>query len=394
MPRGYRGLTTRILEALNPKPPVEGAVEPLEPPVYRSATYAYPPARATVRGKPLKYSREDNPTVAILERLIAALEGAGDALAFNTGMAALATTLLAILEPGSRIVVSREAYGATLTLLETLARKLSLELVKAGPETDEIAEQASVKGTRLVLVETITNPMARVIDVPEVVKAAHDAGALVLVDNTIATPILYQPLRDGADLVAHSLTKYIAGHNDALGGAVAGPKRLLDQVWAMRKLLGTIMDPEQAYLVARGAETLELRVKRHCENARHVAEHLADHPKVTEVYYPGLPGSPSRTRAAEKLLPPGMYGAILSFRIRGGRDEAHRLMARLKLVKPSPSLGATRTLISYPIESSHSTLPPEERKRLGITEDLLRLSIGLEDPNDIAEDLDQALAAI
>jgi cystathionine gamma-synthase len=394
MPGSYRGITSRVLAALRELAELDG-FEAVVPPVYRTAIYRFPnPEGPRLRGRPVKYSREENPTVYLLERVLAALEEGEDALAFSSGMAAISTTILALLEPGSRVVVSREAYGATLSLLNML-RRWGLEVVPAGPDTEEIAYEASRKGTSLVLVETITNPLVRVIDVPEVVKAARESGATVVVDNTFATPVLFQPLRYGADLVVHSLTKYIAGHNDVVGGAVVGPYKLVSEtLWQARKLLGTMMDPEQAYLVIRGAKTLELRMERHCRNAMHVAEHLADHPKVVEVYYPGLPGSPSRTEAAEKLLPPGMYGGVVSFRIRGGRDEVHRFMARLKLVRPSPSLGGTESIISYPVESSHSTLPPEERRRLGITEDLVRLSVGLEDPNDIVEDLDQALAAV
>ena len=394
MPAGYRGITTRVLAALAELEEHDG-FHAVVPPVYRTAIYRFPlPPGPRIRGRPVKYSREENPTVHLLERVMAALEEGEDALAFSSGMAAISTTVLGLLEPGARVVVSREAYGATLSLFGML-RRWGLEVVPAGPDTEDIAYEASRRGTRMVFVETITNPLVRVIDVPEVVKAARESGAIVVVDNTFATPVLFRPLRHGADLVVHSLTKYIAGHNDVVGGAVVGPSSLVsERLWQARKLLGTMMDPEQAYLVIRGAKTLELRVERHCRSALHVAEFLADHPKVVEVYYPGLPGSPSRTEAAERLLPPGMYGGVVSFRIRGGRDEVYRLMSRLKLVRPSPSLGGTETIISYPVESSHSSLPPEERRLLGITEDLVRLSVGLEDPEDIVEDLDQALAAI
>ncbi len=367
---------------------------PIVPPVYRSAMFEYPrPDAPAVRGRPYKYSREDNPTLVALERVITLLEGGEDSLVFATGMAAISTLLFSLLKPGDRVVVSREAYGSTLKLFDAL-RGWGVEVVRAGPDSGEIAYEASKPGTRLVFVETITNPLLRVTDVPLVAKAARESGAMLVVDNTFATPVLFRPLEHGADIVVHSLTKYMAGHNDVMGGSVTGPSRIIsERVWEWRRLLGTTMDPEQAFLVLRGLKTLEVRVERHCRNAMHVAEFLVDHPRVVEVYYPGLPGSPGY-EVARKLFPSGLYGGVVSFRIRGGRSSVERFFSKLRLIRPAPSLGGPESVVAYPVASSHATLPEEERRILGITEDLVRLSVGLENVEDIIEDLDNALSSI
>ncbi|ABM80671.1 cystathionine gamma-synthase family protein [Hyperthermus butylicus] len=388
-----KGPTTKVIQALSSALGSD-PYAPIVTPIYRTAPFMFPREDSPmIRGRPYKYSREDNPTIVTLEKAITILEEGEDTLVFNTGMAAISTLLFALLGPGDRVVATREAYGSTLHLLKELER-WGVKVVLAGPDSGDIASEASKPGTKLVFVETITNPLLHVTDVPEVAKAARESGAILVVDNTFATPILFRPLRHGATLVVHSLTKYMAGHNDVMGGSVTGPASIVsDRLWEWRKIMGTTMDPEQAFLVARGLKTLEIRVKRHCENALKIAEFLAEHPKIREVYYPGLPGNPSHS-VAKRLFPSGMYGGVVSFRVRGGRNEVLKLMRRLTLVKPSPSLGAPESLLAYPVESSHSSLSPEERKALGITEDLVRLSVGLENYEDIIEDLDQALSAL
>ncbi len=368
--------------------------QPITPPVYRTAIFTYPREDGPrVRGRPYKYSREDNPTLVYLERVITELEEGEDTLVFATGMAAISTLLFTLLKPGDRVVVSREAYGSTLRLFDRL-HLWGVEVVFAGPDTEGIVEEASKPGTRLVFVETITNPLLRVIDVPEVAKAAREAGAVLVVDNTFATPVLYKPLRDGATFVVHSLTKYIAGHNDVLGGSVTGPASIVSgELWESRRMLGTTMDPGQAFLVLRGVRTLEVRVERHCRNAMSVAEFLVDHPRVLQVYYPGLPGSPGH-ETAKRLFPSGMYGGVVSFRVKGGRSAVERLFSKLRIIRPSPSLGGPESVAAYPVMSSHASLPEEERRKLGITEDLVRLSVGLENVEDIIEDLDRALSSL
>lgn len=288
------------------------------------------------------------------------------------------------------MLLPMEVYSTTLQLARSLS-KFGVRVETAWPSTEKLAE-AVRPSTKLVLVETITNPLLRVIDVPLLAKCCEEAGATLVVDNTFATPILYKPLKDGAKIVLHSATKYLSGHNDLIAGTLSSDEETIRQLWDWRRKLGTIMAPMEAYLLLRGLKTLELRVKRHCENAQAVAEFLKDHPKVKQVHYPGLPDNEYHKTAAKILR--GGYGGVVSFRIKGGRKEVKKLLNSLKMIKPAPSLGGPESLLTYPVISASSTLSKEERDRLGITEDLLRLSVGLEDLQDILEDLNQALNKI
>jgi cystathionine gamma-synthase len=241
-----------------------------------------------------------------------------------------------------------------------------------------------------VFLETITNPTLRVLDAPAVVKVAKDFGAVVVVDNTFATPVLAAPLSYGADVVVHSATKYLAGHNDVVGGiAVVARREHLEDLWLWRAMLGGIMQPFEAFLTLRGVKTLFVRFERQCRSAMAVAEFLAEHSKVSEVIYPGLPTHPNHGTA--RRLFGDKFGAVVSFRLRGGRDAAVKFFKSLKIITPGPSLGGVESIATYPVASAASPIPEEDRKMLGITEDLVRLSVGLEDPADLIEDLDQAL---
>ncbi len=360
----------------------------LEPPIHVSATYRFGEKPFTPRGRMLKYSREDNPTVHWLERHVALLEGSDDAVAFSSGMAAIAATILGFAGRGARILMPREVYGVTRALAEKLASRLGASLVLAGPPWDEFLEEAS--RADLVMVETITNPLLHVPPLDEIVRIVSEKGGMLVVDNTFATPVLLRPLELGADIVIHSATKYLSGHNDVVAGIAAGASHRIEVVWEWRKVLGSQLGPFEAYLALRGLKTIHLRVRRHCENARAVAEYLEDHPRVTRVYYPGLPSHPDHSTARRLLA--GGYGGVVSFEVRGGGEEALRVMSRVRLIRPAPSLGAPSTLIIHPASSSHRDLPPAERLRLGITDGLLRVAVGLEDPEDIVEDLSRALA--
>ncbi len=362
------------------------------PPIYQTAMFEQPGwTRHSDRGMDLKYSREENPTVRALERVLAKLEGGEDSLGFSSGMAAISATYFALLSKGDRLVVPAEAYGTTIQLAQDL-RKYGIEAKVAWPETDKLIDSIE-EGTKLVLVETMTNPTLRVIDVPEIIKRCKEVDAVVVVDNTFVTPVLYRPLKDGASLVVHSLTKYLAGHNDVIAGAIIGDKSRIQDLWDWRRKLGSIIAPLEAFLVLRGLKTLELRVLKHCQNALAVAEFLKEHPRVKEVYYPGLPDSPYHN-IAKRLFKGRGYGGVVSFKIKGGSTEVTKIMRRLKIIKAAPSLGGPESLMTYPIISAAKTIPEDLRKALGITEDLIRLSVGLEDLDDIIEDLDQALKAI
>ena len=365
------------------------------PPLYRSAIYRYPcRGGAAFHGRPLKYIREDNPSVYCAERLLALLEEGESGLGFNTGMSAFTVLVLGLVGRGDRVAALAHMYGTALQLLEELSRRLgfSLDLFYS---VDEFVEGVGGGGYRVVFLESMTNPLLYVPPIDEVAKACRDAeDCLLVVDNTFTTPYLLKPLRLGASLVVHSATKYLGGHNDVAGGFVVGPGRLVDGVlWEWRRMTGSIMQPDSAYLVARGVKTLPLRVERQSRTARVVAEFLLEHPRVAEVYYPGLPGHPSHS-VASRLFLRRLYGGVLSFRIRGaGMSDVERFLSRLRVITPAPSLGGVESTIAYPVVSSHSTISEEERRRLGITPDLVRLSVGLEDPEDLLEDLDRALTA-
>ena len=325
-----------------------------------------------------------------MERALSKLEGTEDALCFSSGMAAIAAVYLSLLKGGDKLLLPMEAYGTTIQLARNLS-KFGVSVETAWPSAERIVE-AIDRSTKLVLIETITNPLLRVIDVPMVAARCREVGATFVVDNTFATPVLYKPLQDGADFVIHSATKYLSGHNDVVAGTAAGGRKEIKELWDWRRKLGTILSPIDAYLTLRGLKTLELRVRRHCESAQAVAEFLKEHPKVKQVRYPGLPDDEGYS-VAKRLLKGG-FGGMVSFRVRGGRREVLKLMKSLKVVKPAPSLGGPESLLSYPVISAAATMSEEERVKLGITEELLRLSVGLEDLHDIIEDLDRALNAI
>lgn len=367
------------------------------PPIYLSVIYEQPnrvkgDTMLSDRGFDLKYSREENLTTRALERLIAKLELADDSLAFNSGMAAIAALYIGLLNKGSRVVVPIEAYGTTVQLLTQLSDKFGFSVRKVWPSTEAVLDAIS-EGTTLVIVETITNPLLRVLDVREIAKRAREVHAVLAVDNTFATPLLYTPLEDGAHVAVHSLTKYLAGHNDVVGGALAACSKLINILWEWRRMLGSILQPLEAYLILRGIKTLEVRFEKQCKSALELAEFLHEHPKVIEVFYPGLSDSPYKP-TADALFKRKLYGAVVSFKVRNGAEGALKVLRRVKLIKPSPSLGGTESLLTYPVISASKTIPLDERLKLGISEDLLRMSVGLEDVNDLIEDLDQALKDI
>jgi len=362
------------------------------PPIYLTAIFEQRgETKLTDRGTELKYSREENPTVRALERVLAALEYGIDALAFNSGMAAITTLLLSMVRRGTRVLSTYELYGTSFQFIAALRDLVGAEAEFTDPETEKLLESIERFRPHIVFVETITNPMLRVIDVEEVGKACTELGCTLVVDNTFASPVLANPLRFGARFVVHSLTKYIAGHNDVVGGCIVLRDRGdVAKLWDWRRMLGSIMQPFEAYLTLRGVKTLYTRFEKASRNAEAVAEFLSEHPKVEEVFYPGLPSSPYK-RVADRIFKRRLYGGVVTFSLRGGEAEAVKFLKSLRLVKPTPSLGGIETLATWPHVSASKMLPEDVRKRLGITESVIRLSVGLEDVNDIIEDLDQAL---
>jgi len=359
-------------------------------PIYQTAIFPYPlDATRVIRGRPLKYSREDNPTNVVLERRLASLEGGEDALVFSSGMAAISTCFFHLLRGGFKLVLSRDVYGATITLAKSF-EKFGVKVELRGPETEDIIDAIEGEDT-VVFVESISNPLLRVVDLDSLASACREKGAFLIVDNTFATPLNLKPLLHGANAVVHSLTKYLAGHNDVVGGAVVSSSKLIDELWYSRARLGCTLDPHASFLVLRGLKTLAARLRVSQENARAIAEFLESHNKVSRVYYPGLPSHPTY-HIAKKLLKG--YGAVVSFEVKGNGEDARKFLRSLKVIKPSPSLGGCESLASHPASSSHKDLPVEERNRIGISESLIRLSVGLEDLNDLIEDIDQALCSL
>ncbi len=359
-------------------------------PIYQTAVFPYPlDAAKTFRGRPLKYSREDNPTNIVLEKRLASLEEGEDALVFSSGMAAISTCFFHLLRSGCKLVLSRDVYGATIPLAKNF-EKFGVKVELRGPETEDIANAVSGEGT-VVFVESISNPLLRVVDLDLLVSVCKEKGALLIVDNTFATPLNLKPLLRGADVVVHSLTKYLAGHNDVMGGVVVSSSKIIDGLWYARARLGCVLDPHASFLVLRGLKTLAARLRVSQESARAIAEFLEDHSKVSKVYYPGLPSHPTH-ETAKKLLRD--YGAVVSFEVKGNEGDAKRFLTSLRVIKPSPSLGGCESLASHPASSSHKDLPVEERRRLGISESLIRLSVGLEDLDDLIEDIDRALGLL
>ncbi|MGB9805187.1 MAG: cystathionine gamma-synthase family protein [Thermoproteota archaeon] len=363
-------------------------------PIFVTAIFEQPEretgeTRKTDRGTELKYSREENPTVRALEKSLAKLEGAEDSLAFNSGMAAISTLYFSLLKSDSKIVVPLESYSVTTQLAEDLS-KFGIKTVKVWPSTDAIIE-AIDNDTKLVFVETITNPMLRVVNISEISKVCQERNIPLVVDNTFATPVIFKPLKHGAKVVVHSTTKYIAGHNDVVGGALITDKRtIVENFWDWRRKLGNIIQPLEAFLVLRGMSTLSVRFERQSRSALEIAEFLKEHSRILEVRYPGLKDDESHS-IASKLFEKNLYGGVVTFKVKDGKEGAIRVLKKVNIIKPAPSLGGIESLLTYPVISAAKLIAPEDRERLGITEDVLRLSVGLEDVEDLKEDLDQAL---
>lgn len=340
------------------------------------------------------YTRDGNPTVRAFEAAVAALEGAPLVGAFGSGMAAIHAAILAAgVGPGDRIVATQDLYGLTRVLLATHFAELGVRTDFLDLTDLAAVERALGDGARVLYLETISNPLVKVLDLDALIGLARRAGAVTIVDNTFASPYLLRPIEHGADLVLHSATKYIGGHGDVTGGTVAAADEATGRrLHYLAKLLGAVLGPNEAFLAHRGLKTLSLRMTRQCDNALAVARWLAEQPAVERVYYPGLPSHPQHELAGRLLG--GRYGAMLAFDLRGGdRETVGRFMDALELVAPAPTLGDLRTLTLYPAVASHRGLTPEQRRAVGIGDGLIRLSVGIEEPADLVEDLERGLRA-
>ncbi|MQA31179.1 MAG: aminotransferase class I/II-fold pyridoxal phosphate-dependent enzyme [Luteitalea sp.] len=368
-------------------------VVPLTPPIYETSTFVFENAKQVVafnagRSAKYLYSRYGNPTVVGVERQLAALDGAEKALLFSSGMAATATTLVAHLKAGDEVVCASAIYGGTLHLLNDLLVRFGI--VTRFASLDELAGPEGLIGerTRVVWFESPTNPTLRCVDVGRVAAACRARGVLAIVDNTFASPMNQRPLSLGVHLTMQSATKYLNGHSDVTGGTIAGSSALLEPIETARRLLGTVIDPHPAYALGRGLKTLPIRIARHNANAQAVAEFLAADRRVSQVYYPGLRSHPEHALAAAQM---SGFGGMVCFDLGGDYSRAERLYDRLQIIKRAASLGGVESLISMPVLTSQWGHSDEQLREAGVTHGMLRLSVGLEDPQDLVEDLDRAL---
>ncbi len=356
-------------------------------PIYQTSTYVQ---EALGRHKGFEYARTQNPTRLALENNIAALEAGRAALAFASGMAAIGA-VATILESGDHVIVSDNVYGGTFRLFDKVLRRYQLTFTYLDMADLDALERAFTPATRLLFAETPSNPLMRLTDLAAVADLAHRHGARLVVDNTFASPCLQQPLKLGADLVVHSTTKYLNGHSDSVGGVVVASKAE-DEEWLrfVQNAEGAILSPFDSWLVLRGTKTLALRMAQHSVNGLALAEFLAAHPKVKAVYYPGLPTHPQHGLAKSQMKG---FGGMLAFET-GSLEGARTVLNNVRLMSLAESLGGVETLISHPASMTHASVPAADRAALGLTDGLVRISAGLEDIEDLKEDLGQALARL
>lgn len=338
------------------------------------------------------YSRDANPNVSILERVVADLEDADDAIAFSSGMAAVGITLLALVESGDRVLAADALYGGTNLLLRQHLTRLGIEVDFVDATDLNAVERALKSDPKVLLIESITNPLLSIPDIRAIAELARERGATLVVDNTLATPVLMRPLELGADVVVHSATKSLGGHSDVTGGAAAARADIAMQIRESNRVWGSTPDPFAAWLTARGIRTLPLRVERSCRNAMTAVAFLSDHSKVSAVHYPGLPGH-SQHKLARSMMPEG-FGGMVSYELHGGGAAASKFVHALDMIRFAPSLGEARTTISHPAKTSHRSLTKDERAQSGISDGLIRMSCGLEAAQDIIADLERALDRI
>jgi cystathionine gamma-synthase len=376
------GFATRAIHAGYRPDPATGAVNT---PIYASSTFAQDGVGGLRGG--FEYARTGNPTRAALEAVLAAVEEGRFGRAFSSGMSASDCALRAVLRPGDHIVIPDDAYGGTFRLIDKVFREWGVDHTPVHLSDLEAVRSAITATTRMIWVETPTNPLLSIADIAAVAEIGRGAGATVLVDNTFASPALQQPLTLGADIVLHSTTKYIGGHSDVVGGALITDSEELDAKFAfLQNGAGAVPGPFDAYLTMRGLKTLELRMRRHCDNAAQVAAFLAGHPAVSQVLYPGLAEHPGHEVAARQMRG---FGGMVSVRMRGGAEAAHKLCSRTEIFILAESLGGVESLIEHPGAMTHASTAGSQ---LEVPDDLVRLSVGIEDPADLLSDLREALA--
>lgn len=369
----------------------------LAPPLFQTSTFTFETAEQGARrfaGEEdgFIYSRLGNPTVAMLEERMAAIEKGEKALAFASGMAAVSAILIALTRSGDHILCSQGVYGCTFGLLQLMQEKYDIHHDFSMMSTREEVLAAIKPETACIYIETPINPTMRLVDLEMVAEVAREKGIPVVVDNTFSSPYLQNPIELGCDFVIHSATKYICGHGDVIAGIAVGPKDIMSKIaMTTQKDIGGVMSPFDAWLLLRGLKTLPVRMDRHCDNAEKLASYLSEHPAVEEVIFPGDPKHPDYSIAKKQMRKPG---GLISFNIKGGQEAAQLFMNQLKLIKIAVSLGDAETLIQHPATMTHAVVPKEARERMGIKDNMLRLSVGLEAWEDLRDDLEAAFEAV
>jgi len=367
---------------------------PAVPPVYQTSVFGFDSLEQVDQAfsgeeGAFVYSRYGNPTVRALETALAHLEGTEAALVASSGMAALAVAVLALCGQGDHIIAAQDLYGGTQTLFKRDFSRWGIDVTFVDAQSTVRVEEAIRSNTKLIFVETISNPLMKVADLRRLAELKRGFGITLMVDNTFASPVVCRPSEWGADIVMESLTKYINGHSDVTAGAVMGPKELIERMRPLHTDFGAVTSPFDAWLVQRSLQTVKIRMEQHCRNASLLAEFLATQPKVMKVYYPGLAGHAQHRLAASQMT---AFGGMLSFVVEGGGYGAGQVIKRLRRVDFVPSLGGTSTTVSHPAKTSHRGMTVMERVRLGIDDGLIRVSAGLEDGEDIRADFAQALS--
>jgi cystathionine gamma-synthase len=366
---------------------------PMATPIYQTATFEVADNDEQLRVTPTDhfYTRYGNPTNTVGEQTIAQLEGVDAALTFASGMGAITTTIMGLLQSGDHIVAQRDIYGGTTKFFTQWLPKMGIETTLVDTTEYDQHARAIRPNTKLLYVESPTNPAVRVVDLKKIASLARQHNLLSMIDATFGTPINQRPSEFGIDLIMHSGTKYLAGHADLICGVVAGSSDLIDKIHSTRTTLGNCMDPHASWMLIRGLKTLAVRVARQNDNALRIAEFLSQHDKVGRVHYPFLNGHPQYATAREQM---SGGGGMVSFEVEGTGDDARRLTESLRLFTLAPSLGGVESLVSIPVLTSHAMIEPDQRKKMGVTEQMVRLSVGIENADDLISDLEHALEAV
>jgi len=389
MKRHYRSETKAVRGAAN----LDKKNGPLATPIYQTSTFEVTDNEEEVRATHTDhfYTRYGNPTNTVAEKTIAELEGVDAALTLASGMGAITTTLMALLKSGDHVVAQRDIYGGVNKFLSQWLPKMGIETTFVDTVDYEQHARAIRPHTKLLYLESPTNPTLRVVDFKKVAAVAKQHQLMSMIDATFGTPINQHPAQFGIDLIMHSGTKYLAGHTDLICGVVAGSHALMERIWETRTTLGNCMDPHASWMLVRGLKTLAVRVARQNENAQRVAEFLAENAKVRSVHYPFLKNHPQYALAREQMTG---GGGMVSFEVEGTGEDARRMSEALRLFSLAPSLGGVESLVSIPVLTSHAMIPAAERAKMGVTEQLIRLSVGIENAEDLIADLEHALEAV